>query len=368
MSTRAALEDLDTIAEEYARARAGSTGPEQALLRDRMIRASLPMAGRLAGRYRNRGEPVEDLEQVARLGLVKAVDRYAPTRGSFTAYAITTITGELKRHFRDHTWSVHVPRRLQDLSREITEAAAVLRHRTGRTPTDAELAAHCDVDEDQIVAARMSAAGYRSASLNMPIGEDGAEMGDLFGQADADVGLVEDRLTMNQLIARMPDRERRMLTLRFYGNLSQAEIAAEFGVSQMHVSRLLTRALGWLREAMMSDSTPRWPAEEPDSRLVASTTPTATATVVRISGEVDRDNAAALTDVMLGAVRRAGTAVVLDLTEVPFLDAAGVRALVSVHEAARVRGVAVRVTGLQRQVREVVAISGLRALLGPDGD
>ena len=366
MSTRAALEDLDTIAEEYARARAGSTGPEQALLRDRMIRASLPMAGRLAGRYRNRGEPVEDLEQVARLGLVKAVDRYAPTRGSFTAYAITTITGELKRHFRDHTWGVHVPRRLQDLSREISEADTALRHDHGRPPTDAELADRCGVEVEQVAAARLSAAGYRSASLNMPIGDDGAEMGSLFGEMDPEVGLVEDRLTVRHLIARMPDRERRMLTLRFYGNLSQAEIATQFGVSQMHVSRLLTRALGWLREAMLTDTTPRWPAEEAGTRLTVTTLPAPAGTTVRVAGEVDRDNAAELTDAMLGAVRRTGSAVVMDLAKVPFLDAAGVRALVAVHEAARVRGVTVTVTGLQPHVREVVAIAGLRALLAPE--
>lgn len=364
-TTRTPLEDLDAIAERYAGAWTGSAGPRRDRLREEMIRAALPMAGRLARRYRNRGEPVEDLEQVARLGLVKAVDRYAPARGSFTAYAITTITGELKRHFRDHTWGVHVPRRLQDLGREITEADAVLRHDTGRAPTDAELAGRCGVDVEQVAAARLSAAGYRSASLNTPMGDDGAEMGSLFGESDPEVGMVEDRLTVRHLIARMPDRERRMLTLRFYGNLGQAEIAAQFGVSQMHVSRLLTRALGWLREAMLTDTTPRWPAEEPDTRLTIRTTPAPAATIVHVAGEVDRDNAAELTDALLAAVRRAGGAVVLDLAAVPFLDAAGVRVLVAVHEAARVRGVTVTVTGLRPHVREVVAISGLRALLEP---
>ncbi len=362
------LEDLDAIAEEYAGAWQRSAGPRRARLREDMIGAALPFAGRLARRYRHSGEPSEDLEQVARLGLVKAVDRYAPGRGSFTAYAIITITGELKRHFRDRTWGVHVPRRIQDLGLEVTRARALLHQQLGRTPTDAELADACAVEEKQVVDARMSVAGYRSASLNIPVADGSAELGDLFGALDPDVGLVDDRLTVQHLIARMPERERRLLTLRFYGNRSQAEIAADLGMSQMHVSRLLSRALGRLREAMLTDGVPRWSAGEADTRLDVTTTVTAAGAVrVRITGEVDRDNAHELREAMLSALRRVGPgrAVLVDLARVPLLDAAGVAALVAVHEAARVRDVTVTVTGLQPHVRRIVAVSGLRSLLCP---
>jgi RNA polymerase sigma-B factor len=211
---RTPLEDLDAIAEVYAAAREHRSADEKALLREQMIRSALPFAGRLARRYRHRGEASEDLEQVARLGLVKAVDRYDPGRGSFTAFAVTTITGELKRHFRDHAWDVHVPRRVQDLSLAVTRATTLLQQNPHQ-PTAAEIAMHCDVTEDELVTARLSAAAYRSASLNIPIG-DGGELGDLFGEPDTAVDLVDDRLTAAHLIARLPARERQLLAMRFY--------------------------------------------------------------------------------------------------------------------------------------------------------
>ena len=363
--SRAPLEDLDAIAESYAGTRVHRSAAERARLREQMIRAALPFAGRLARRYRNRGELAEDLEQVARLGLVKAVDRYDPGRGSFTAYAITTITGELKRHFRDHTWDVHVPRRVQDLSLAVTRATAEL-HQNHRHPTVAQLAVHCDVTEQEVTAARLSAAAYRSASLNTPVGQGGAELGDLFGAVDTDVELVENRLTVAHLIARLPARERLLLTMRFYGNRTQAEMAAEIGMSQMHVSRLLSRALSWLREAMLTDVVPRWRADDDESGLEVTTAMVRDGVLeVRVAGEVDRDNAHILSDLLLDAVRRtpAGQPVVVQMARMPMLDSAGIAALTAVHEAARVRGVPVTVTGLQPHVRHLVMISGLRALL-----
>jgi RNA polymerase sigma-B factor len=363
-----ALEDLDSLAEQYARDRMSCSDAEQRHHRDLMIHSALPFAGRIARRYRNRGESPDDLEQVARLGLVKAVDRYDPERGSFTAYALMTITGEIKRHFRDHTWAVHLPRRLQDLGLELNQAAGLLHHELHRSPTDAELAAHCDVAAGDVAAGKFSAAGYRSASLNTPIGDGGAELGDLFGAPDPGVGLVDDRLTASRLIARLPYRQRRLLMMRFYGNLSQAEIAAEFGISQMHVSRLLARTLTWLRETMLNDAVPRWPAADDgdDSRLdITATAEESGALRVHVAGEVDRDNAPDLSDALLAVVRRTTPerAVLVDLTRVPFVDAAGIAVLVAVHEAARVREVPVTVVGLQPHVRRVVAISGLRGLL-----
>jgi RNA polymerase sigma-B factor len=365
MRTRAPLEDLDAVAELYVTTREQQPAAERARLREEMISAALPFAGRLARRYRNRGEQTEDLEQVARLGLVKAVDRYDPDRGSFTAYAITTITGELKRHFRDHTWDVHVPRRVQDLSLALTRATAALQQDQHR-PTDAELAVHCAVTKEELVAARLSAAAYRSASLNTPVGDGGAELSDLYGEPDPAVDLVDDRLTVAHLITRLPERERRLLTMRYHGNRTQAEIAAEIGMSQMHVSRLLSRALGWLREAMLTDAVPRWRADEDEHGLdVTSATTLAGVIKVRVAGEVDRDNAHVLSDALLDCVRRtvAGQTIVVDMAGMPMLDSAGIAALTFVHEAARVRDVTVTVTGLQPHARHIAMISGLRALL-----
>jgi RNA polymerase sigma-B factor len=238
------LEDLDAAATDYATRMAGASGAERAVLRDALTRTCLPFAGRMARRYRGRGESLEDLEQVARLGLVKAIDRYDPERGSFTAYAVITISGEIKRHFRDRTWGVHVPRRIQDLSLEVGHASMVLTTELSRTPTPLELAERLKVSEAAVMEALESAAGYSPSSLNAPAGGDGpVEFGDLLGDHDSDLEMVDDKLTVAGLLLRLPARERRMLAMRFYGNRTQAEIAAELGISQMHVSRLLSRSL-----------------------------------------------------------------------------------------------------------------------------
>jgi RNA polymerase sigma-B factor len=367
------LEDLDAVAEQYTCACRDANEAARRRLREDFVSSTLPLARRLARRFRGRGEPLDDLEQVARLGLVKTIDRYDPERGSFTAYAIVTINGELKRHFRNYTWSVHVPRRLQDLSLEITRATAELTTRLSRTPTTGEIAAHLGIDEDGVREAQTTAAAYTASSLNVPIGEPGggAELGDLIGTADAGLDLTDDRVTVARLLCRLPERERRMLALRFYGNLSQSEIAAELGVSQMHVSRLLSRALTWLREAMLTDTPPIWPgADDTDHRLrvaVLSGTDLRQSDQVRasVSGEIDRDNAGHLREELLAAVRGCGPSrrLVIDLTGVPLLDAAGVGVLVAVREAAHGRGTRVQVTGLQPFVARIVAASGLRDLL-----
>jgi RNA polymerase sigma-B factor len=365
---RAPLEDLDKIAEEYAAAARASDAGGAAHRREEMIRAALPFAARLARRYRAAREPLADLEQVARLGLVKAVDRYEPERGSFTAYAVLTIVGELKRHFRDHTWTVHVPRRLQDLSMDLrrAEAAFIQQHR--RPPTDAELAALCDLDPAEIFQARAGEASNRPLSLARPIGDDTGELGDLIGAPDPAVDSVTDSVTLSALMRRMPEREQQVLTLRFSGNQTQSAIAEAIGVSQMQVSRLLTRSLAWLREAMLTDTVPPWPGEEVDlpDRFDHTAVVTAPGRLeVAISGEIDRDNAPRLRQVLLDLVARysRARALHLDLEKVPLLDAAAVGVLLAVHEAARVRGVAVTVTGLQPFARRIAEVSGLSVLI-----
>ncbi|MEV4281858.1 SigB/SigF/SigG family RNA polymerase sigma factor [Actinoplanes xinjiangensis] len=361
------LEDLDVAALAYADRREGATPAEAEASRERLIRYCLPFAARLARRYRGRGEYLEDLEQVARLGLVKAIDRYDPERGSFTAYAVITISGELKRHFRDRTWGVHVPRRVQDLSLEVGHAAMLLTSTLARTPTTGELADRLGVSEAAVQEAVESAAGYSPASLNAPVAEDGAmEFGDLLGDVDADLESVTDKLTVTDLLLRMPIRERRMLAMRFYGNRTQAEIAEELGISQMHVSRLLSRALTWLREAMLSDEPPHWDGDSRGSRpgMQVSVAREGDGLVVRVRGEVDRDTADRLRIGLRHAIAGRGVpSVLVDLTAVPLVDAAGVSVLLESAQTAARTGVGFGVTGAQPYVARILAVSGLAGVL-----
>jgi len=248
-------EDLDAEAAVYAIRLEHAGDAERERLRDDLVRRCLPFAGRLTRRYQGRGEPNEDLEQVARLGLVKAVNRYEPGRGSFTAYAVCTIQGEIKKHFRDKTWAVHVARRVQDLGSEVRHARAVLVPVLRRDPTAGEIARHLDIPVVDVLEALRSASGYWSTSLNAPAGDEpGVEVGDLLGAPDPDLESLADRVTVDALMRRLPEREQRMILLRFYGNQTQAEIAAELGISQMHVSRLLTRTLAQLRDGLTAEA------------------------------------------------------------------------------------------------------------------
>jgi RNA polymerase sigma-B factor len=364
------LEDLDLAADQYKRACDGADDATVERLRADFMSLALPFAGRLARRYRGRGESADDLEQVARLGLVKSVNRYDPERGSFTAYAIVTITGEIKRHFRNHGWGVHVPRRMQDLSLEVGQVRSALTAALSRRPTDEEIAERLGIDVAEVREAQVSGAAYQPGSLNAQAdGYDGMEVGELMGAPDPELDLVDDRATVERLICLLPERERRILGLRFYGNLSQAEIAKELGVSQMHVSRLLGRALTWLRQAMLSDSLPAWTgADDTDHRLAVVTSYRADGIWSRVTGEIDRDNAGHLRDELLSALRDGGRMerMLLDLSGVPLLDAAGIAVLVALHEAARVRDVEIRVAGLRPYVERIVAASGLRDLIADE--
>jgi RNA polymerase sigma-B factor len=252
-------DDLDCAASEYAVAWTGSDAEQRRWLRDDLIRRLIPFADRVASRYRHRVEPLEDIRQVARLGLVNAVDRYDPERGSFTAFAVVTISGEVKRHFRDRTWVVHVNRRLQDLSMEVGHATAELTQTLSRTPTAPEIARHLEVGEQDVRSARTCTAGRTPMSLSTPLGDDGSrELGDLIGGSDEALESSADRLALQELVRELPPRIQRLIIMRFYGNLTQSQIAVEFDISQMHVSRLLGRGLAWLRAALLSDPPPPW--------------------------------------------------------------------------------------------------------------
>ncbi len=230
---------------------------DRARIRERVIELYLPLAEYLARRFRNRGEPYDDLSQVAVIGLIKSVDGFDPDRGvEFASYAIPTIVGELKRHFRDKGWSVRVPRRLQELKLEIAKAVGELTQRLQRSPTVADLAEHLGIPEDEVLAGLDTANAYSALSLHTPVAgeESGPEVVDLLGDDDPSLGSVEDRATLRPLIQKLPEREQRIIALRFFGNMTQSQIADEIGISQMHVSRLLARSLKQLREGMLAEA------------------------------------------------------------------------------------------------------------------
>ncbi|WP_203338396.1 SigB/SigF/SigG family RNA polymerase sigma factor [Nocardioides limicola] len=220
---------------------------ERLALRNEIVELSMPLVRHCAGQFSGRGEPMEDLIQVGVLALIQAVDRYDAGHGAaFSTYAVPTVLGELKKHFRDKGWAVRVPRRLQELREQISRSRSELSLALGRSPTPAELAAAVGVSVEEILEGLESAQAYRSQSLH---GADDDEPGlDQTLPSDADdYDLVELRESIKPLLKKLPAREKQVLLLRFFGNRSQREIAEEIGVSQMHVSRVLTRTLESLR-------------------------------------------------------------------------------------------------------------------------
>ncbi len=233
------------------------TDPTRVSLRESAIEAWLPLARHLAQRFHGRGEPVDDLVQIATIGLIKAIDRFDPEYGNdFAAYAVPTIVGEIKRHFRDRTWDIRVPRRLQELKLDINEATSTLSQRLGRSPTVADIAEYLDRTEEQVLEGLDSARAYSAVSLQTLVGgdDDNTELGDLFGTDDHEMELAEFRVALGPALHTLRPREQRIIELRFAGNLTQTQIAERIGISQMHVSRLLTRALAALREQLTQEN------------------------------------------------------------------------------------------------------------------
>jgi RNA polymerase sigma-B factor len=226
--------------------------PARPVVRDEVIVAWLPLATDLAHRFAGRGEPIQDLVQTATVGLIKAVDRFDASRGNdFASFAVPTIVGEVKRYFRDQSWEIHVPRRLQELRLAIGESTETLAQQLAHSPTAAEVADDLGVPEQEVREGLKAAQAYSPASLDAPAGgaagEPGPALGDLLGEEDGELARAELRMTIAPAVAALPERQRRILRLRFAGNLTQDQIAARVGVSQMHVSRLLTRSLRQLR-------------------------------------------------------------------------------------------------------------------------
>jgi RNA polymerase sigma-B factor len=225
-------------------------GDQQA--RAELVRRFLPLARQLARRYQRAGEPLDDLNQVASLGLIKAIDRFDPSRETaFSSFAVPTILGELKRHFRDRGWSVRVPRDLQELAVRLEPVGEELARELGRAATLAEIAQRTGTTLEQVLEAREAAAAYRAVSLDRPREDDeeGDGLGSSFGAEDPGFGNAEDSATIQRLMRVLSDREREILRLRFEEDLTQAEIGERVGVSQMHVSRIIRQAIHRLQDA-----------------------------------------------------------------------------------------------------------------------
>jgi RNA polymerase sigma-B factor len=231
---------------------------DRVALRAGVIEKYLPMAVYLARRFAGRGEPQTDLNQVAVIGLIKAVDRFDARHGvPFPSYAIPTILGELKRHFRDTTWNVRVPRRLQELRVNLASATESLAQALRRSPTTTELADRLGVSHRDVLLAEGCATAYRPISVHQPTpGHDDLYLIDTMTDTDHGMDAVDDRETLRVLLADLPAREQRVIRMRFYADMTQAQIAAEIGMSQMYVSRLLSRTLTQLRDGMFTDTTP----------------------------------------------------------------------------------------------------------------
>ena len=230
--------------------------PRRAELRDHLVTEHMPIAEHIARRFSHRGEAQEDLAQVAVLGLINAVDRFDPERGvDFLSYAVPTIMGEVRRHFRDTGWAVRMPRRLQELHLSVSGAIASLSQEYERAPTPSELAAHLGIGTDDVYKGLEAGNAYRSTSLDELLTDtDEIPLGDAIGSDDAELAEVENREMVRPLLEELPERERRILVMRFFRGMTQTQIAEQVGISQMHVSRLLTRTLGWLRAELEEEA------------------------------------------------------------------------------------------------------------------
>jgi len=261
--------DTPTEPEDYARERAAARAalvrlrkmpaddPEYEGLREFVVGEYMSYARYIAGKFRQRGESQADLEQVAYVGLVKAVDNFDPDYGAaFLTYATPMIAGEVRRHFRDTTWDVHVPRRVQENALAVRAAERELTQQLGRPPSAAEIGKHLELSADEVAEAYEASVAHHAASLDVPVAMsdgDGASMGELMGDDDPGFELVVNREALKPLLAELGTRDKKILLMRFFRNMTQSQIADELGVSQMQVSRLLSQILRGLRERVEAE-------------------------------------------------------------------------------------------------------------------
>lgn len=226
-------------------------------IRSELVRMHIPLVRHIVRRYTGHGESREDVEQAAMLGLVKSINRYDPAYGGrFLSFAMPTMTGEVKRHFRDHTWAMRMPRRLQELRLALRTARQDFVQEHGRPPTVPEISALLGISEEETIETLGATDAYQPMSLDVPVNEDQdtSSLGDLIGDDDPELESVLDRNALRPLLEGLPPRERTILLYRFYGNKTQTEIADLLGMSQMHVSRLITRTLARLRAQLLQDA------------------------------------------------------------------------------------------------------------------
>lgn len=225
-------------------------------IRADIVTRALPLAEHIARRFRGRGEAYDDLVQVARLGLVNAVDRFDVERGTdFVSFAVPTIMGEVRHHFRDVGWAMRVPRRMKDLHLEITKVVGILSQKLGRSPSAREIADELGIEPAEVAEGLLAGGAYHTTSIDAPVGDrDGdATLRDTIGMDDSALEKVESFVALGPALEQLPERERTVLLLRFFGGMTQTEIAERVGISQMHVSRLLSRTLAQLRTELEGD-------------------------------------------------------------------------------------------------------------------
>ncbi|MFC9994263.1 SigB/SigF/SigG family RNA polymerase sigma factor [Nocardia sp. NPDC127526] len=242
-------DDVAALFEQLAAADPAS--PRRTALRAELINRCIPLADHIARKFSGRGEPFDDLTQVARVGLVHAVDRFDVARGSnFLSFAVPTIMGEVRRYFRDNTWAMRVPRRVKETHLRIGAAIDALSQQLGRSPTAKEIAAELGIDPDEVTQAVIAGNAYQPSSIDaVSVGRDTeASLLDTLGEEESQFDRVEEYVAIRPLLAGLPERERRILTMRFFESMTQTQIAQQMGISQMHVSRILSKTLARLRE------------------------------------------------------------------------------------------------------------------------
>lgn len=245
-------DDYADVPDRLVRLRAMDADSEPARSeRDAVITRCLPLAEHIALRYRGRGEPHDDLVQIARVGLVNAIDRFDTSRGTdFVSFAVPTIMGEVRRYFRDAGWAMHVPRRLQELSQQISRSAEHLAQRLGRSPSPREIATDLDIPVSDVSEGLLARGAYETDSIDATVGDDGdgRSLGELLGADDPALDAVEGFAAIRPLLDTLSERDRTILFLRFFGSMTQTQIAERIGISQMHVSRILSKTLSRLRD------------------------------------------------------------------------------------------------------------------------
>lgn len=253
-ASREESDDYADVALTLRKLRAERDARVREQLRDSVIERCLPLAEHVARRFSDRGEAFDDLLQVARIGVIHAVDRFDEDRGeNFLAFAVPTVMGEVRKHFRDSAWAMRVPRRLKEASLRIAAASDELAQHFGRSPRPSELAEHLDLPVSDIIEGLTARSAYRTTSIDAePSGTEGTALRDTLAAEDHELARVEDYLTIQPAVEALDQRDRRILNLRFFHAMSQSEIAERIGISQMHVSRILSRTLASLRNEVSS--------------------------------------------------------------------------------------------------------------------